>query len=173
VSTPGPDERQDWWPTLESVAALVRARTRVRGEREQRELGRFANVGDSQAVNGTRPTADEAEQLVVAAIGELVAGTGGTLPCSPGLRASSATFARYRAAQLVELSYYPEASSSDASAADAYGRLADGLYDRLTVKIPETCAPELPDAGTGAPRLSAAGVVPCRTRSGFRDSHAW
>lgn len=177
MSTPDPEieffPREDWWPTVASVAALIRVRTRLLGTREGGLAGTFLNPAVPGGAERTRPNADQAEESIRAAVLELWAASGSRRPCSEGLRAAAGSFVKYRAAQLIEISYYPEISEGQTSAAEAFGRLADPLLERLSRHIAERCREDEPDDGTGALVVGAKGIAPCRTRTGFVDPRAW
>lgn len=138
------------------MAALVRARTRRVGGRDSSYADTFLDPAPADpgppavpAEPGTRPTATQVGDLIAAAVAELSAATGGVGPCSEGLREAAGSFVRYRAAQLVEISYYPEISEGDTSAAQALGRIADGMLTDLARSIVARCGtggdPEDPD----------------------------
>jgi hypothetical protein len=120
-----PDE---WTPTPDEVARLLRARTK---DANGAELGEWTDE--------TRPTLDEVEGIIEQAI-EIVAATTGRLlaePCASGAH----QVAGLLAAMLVELSYFPEQVRNDRSAYAEYKR----LYDDGIAKVVE-CV----EAGGGA-----------------------
>lgn len=157
--TPAP-----WWPDVDDVAAILRARTRRVASRAGGYADTFLDPDpDADPVElGTRPTAAQVLEVIEAAVSELYAATGGIDPCTDGLRRSAWSFARYRAAQLVEISYYPEISDGDTSAADALGRIADRLLDRLSAHILDRCGSQIDPEDPGTARgASPAGIGPC------------
>lgn len=84
------------WPTgVPAVGSILRARTR---DTQGNELGTFTP--------DTRPTADQVLSLINTATGDLAAAVGADLDES--LWAQAAVVASYKAAMLVELSYFPE-----------------------------------------------------------------
>lgn len=113
MSTPAPPAR----PTVEQVANLLRARTK---DSSGNEVGTFDD--------DTRPTADQVEEHIDAA----VALVGARLPAienlSVELQAAVSELVAYRAALRVEKSYFPEQVRSDRS---AYDQLRQEYLDDL------------------------------------------
>lgn len=98
----------DWAPTVEDVAALLRARTKG-GDSEMDELGTFRD--DDSSGLGTRPTATQVEELIEIAVADVRMRVADDMPDE---FAESATgCAAMRAANLVELSYFPEQTEAD------------------------------------------------------------
>lgn len=116
VLSPAPAYR----PTVDQVAAILRARTRGIASRDATIAG---EQGTFTAT--TRPTAKQVQELIDVAVGELAGMMGGRTPCTMRLESSASAAAAYRAAQLVEVSYYPEqtATSEDATAFKALATL--------------------------------------------------
>ncbi len=117
-------------PSVASVAALLRARTKVKGGGE---LGMFTSV--------TRPTDVEVDLLIEEAMSEVL---GKVTPIDPTLPAGSAYNApgsdyegrirgavRLYTAVLVELSYFPEQVGSSKSPAATYQALYDSRIRAL------------------------------------------
>lgn len=130
----GVQEPQDWWPTIEQVAALLRARTM--------ESGRSGDYADTFTTT-TRPTASQVTELIALAAIELHSETSGRQPCSTNLRNSAGMFLLYRTCQLVEQSYQPEASDGTETLAQEFGRLADKALATAASAINARCP--LPD----------------------------
>lgn len=85
----------DWPTSVAAVGSVLRARTR---DTQGNEVGTFTA--------DTRPTADQVLLLINTAEGDLAASVGADLP--DALWAQAAVVASYKAAMLVELSYFPE-----------------------------------------------------------------
>ena len=102
-------------PTIDDVAALLRARTK---DLNGNELGTFTP--------DTRPTGTEVERLIDMAYAE-VAGSVGSVVYDPCAKSATALVA-VRAAMWVELSYFPEQVRSDRS---VYAELATQWSDGL------------------------------------------
>lgn len=85
----------DWPTSVAAVGSILRARTR---DTQGNELGTFTA--------DTRPTADQVLSLLNTAVGDLAAAVGADLPAAVWPQA--AVVASYKAAMLVELSYFPE-----------------------------------------------------------------
>jgi len=102
-------------PTVDQVAALLRARTK---DFDGNEVGTFNDA--------TRPTALEVAEIIELAYGEITGAVGSIAydPCS--LAATS--LVALRAAMWVELSYFPEQIRSDRS---VYTELAAQWPERL------------------------------------------
>lgn len=92
-----------WRPSVDDVAALLRARTK---DASGRELGTFTA--------DTRPTDAEVERLISFAVSKIAARVGWTLPDEATYEATH--LAAVVTACEVELSYWPEQVRSDRSA---------------------------------------------------------
>jgi hypothetical protein len=101
-----------WLPTVEDVAAYLRARTRDDEDEE-----------DETFNNDTRPTEDQVLRLIGLAAGDLVMCAGAWLP--EVLWPKAANVIALRAALMVELSFFPEQINTDQS---PYSQLKE-LYD--------------------------------------------
>jgi hypothetical protein len=125
----------EWWPDVDQVAALLRVRT-LEGGRSGEYVGTFnAN---------TSPTATQVQAILALAIDELSGRTDGRTPCTPALEKRAASFIVYRAAQLVEMSYRPEASQDGTTLAAQLGAIADSRLVAIVGDITDRCP--LPDA---------------------------
>jgi hypothetical protein len=154
-------------PTVDQVAALLRARTQ---DQHDDEIGTFTS--------DTRPTDEQVEALIVQA-SSVVYGTTGSLDdlqCSNAedIQTQSAHWIALFAAMLVELSYFPEQVDSDRSAFQYYKELWDaevGGFKSYTESVTECIGGEVdPTAGVGIPNPSfsfpvdAGGMVGWQTR---------
>lgn len=119
-----------WWPTVDQVAALLRVRTY--------EGGRSGDYAGTFNAN-TTPTATQVVEIIALAAGELAGETEGREPCTPALGNRAASFVVYRAAQLVEMSYRPEASQDGTTLAAELGRIADGKLVAIAGDIADRC----------------------------------
>lgn len=144
---------EDWLPSIEQVAALVRARTR---DDLGQELGTFTDA--------TRPTDAEVNQLIVAE-GSLVAmrtGNPTTLACPDAdqVRLAVSQVVAKRVAAIIEASYRPDEVADGRTVADFYQGSMDGDVKALEQAAASCRAYDPGDpagggAGTGAqPRWS-------------------
>lgn len=126
-------------PTIASVAALLRARTKVVGGRE---VGTFNE--------STRPTAGEVDSLIDDAVDEV---TGKVKePTEPGAyqRRVQSAVALY-AAILIELSYFPEQVGSNKSPLTSYEKLYEKRIKSLIAES-QTGEPGSGEPGGDEPR---------------------
>jgi hypothetical protein len=147
-----------WVPTLDQLAAILRARTRGTSSRD-------ANVAGEQDMftTTTRPTRAQALEIIDIAVDEAFALTEGRAPCSDRLARSFRVAALYRAAMLIEASYAPEQTNGDTSAFTAFKEMWESLSQSVASAIIEQCPltdgdPNVDDL-TGVP----IGRVPART----------
>lgn len=127
----------DYTPTNAQVAALMRTRTKTRLTGEQGEF-----------TADTRPTDDQVEEIIGAALQEVSTFIGDDIPEEVWTRA--ATLTSYKAAMLIELSYFPEQVKTDRSPYDAYERMYNKLLDATTEAVETAAGGEEPGAsGTG------------------------
>lgn len=108
-----------WWPTPDDVATLLRARTK---DDTGRELGTWTDA--------TRPTNVEVQSIIELAARQTVSDEFAG-PCE---RSAFAAI-NYRAACIVELSYFPEQVRSDRSPYEELKALADAALDELQTCI--------------------------------------
>lgn len=85
----------DYTPDVASVGALLRARTR---DTNGNEIGTFTEQ--------TRPTGDQVLSVIRTAVGDLSSAVGSDLV--PAFHVAAQQLAAYRAAALIELSFFPE-----------------------------------------------------------------
>lgn len=151
-------------PTVDDVGALLRARTQ---DTHDDELGTFTA--------DTRPTAEQAEAIIVQASSAVLARTGkldDNLKCGSAddIRTNAKYMITLLAAMLIELSYFPEQVNSDRS---PYGQYRDLYNDGMTAlldAVKECIDGEVvpDDGGSYGPSFSfpvdAGGMVGWQTR---------
>lgn len=108
-------------PTVAELSALMRART-------EGELSYQGVFNDD-----TRPTAEQAADLIGVAAMLVLAKLGSDLPDALSPAASKAIL--FKAAALVEVTYYPEQASADNSAYELYQAQFEELRDALVSGI--------------------------------------
>ena len=124
----------DWAPSLRTVGSLLRARTRdVNGA----EVGTFTPE--------TRPTDEQVLGLIVSASNDVAAAVVSEIP--EALWPAAASVASYRAAMLVELSYFPEQVATGRS---PYEHIRD-LYNTALANLLSLMLVESPGEAPGAP----------------------
>lgn len=134
-------------PTVDDVAAIIRARTQ---DSHDDELGTFTD--------DTRPTKTEVERLIIQASTVVVGATGrlDDLQCymADAIREQARYWISLMAAMLVELSYFPEQVRSDRSAFIYYKQLWDddvfgfkGLIDAVAECKGGEVEPDVPGEG--------------------------
>jgi hypothetical protein len=131
-------------PTPDDVAALLRARTK---DADGHELGVFTDT--------TRPTADQVDELIALAYGDVSSQTGAYLDDRTAPAAQS--MVALRAAMFVELSYFPEQVRSDRSAYPEYERLYTAGMTALGDAIDGNTA------GSGIPRFASVPIMSATT----------
>lgn len=115
----------DYTPTVEAVAAYIRARTKTVGGAE---LGTFSPDG-APAGNVTRPTATQATVEINNALGDISGIIGADIDTRYVVLATRV--AALRSALLIELAYWPEQIGTNRS---AYIQLKE-LYDELWASL--------------------------------------
>ena len=156
------DVTYGWAPTVDQVAAVLRSRTRGMASRDALTAG---EQGTFTAT--TRPTADQVTELILVACGELALMLEGRTPCTALLETGCTTAVTYRAAQLVEVSYFSEQTNTDQTAFNALQKLWDGASGSLVKSIAAQCPlPDEGDTGSDGGPLAPAGVIPGRTLIG-------
>lgn len=120
-------------PTVDEVAALIRARTKVAGGKE---VGTFNDI--------TRPTGAEVALLIGQAVGHVSAAIGGD-PCNDQLKVSAKAASAMLTAILVEQSYWPEQAEARGSSAARLEALFNTRMKSLTAAVSEECGGQ----GTG------------------------
>jgi hypothetical protein len=138
-------------PSVASLASLCRARTVAFGSGGA-ELGKFTSA--------TRPTYDEAQDLIDQAVTHVLSAIGFDVP--------DWTYSQVRqlvllyAARLVELTFYAQTVNKDESPFEAYGALYDEALENLQGAIEDNVA--------GAPRQGVFSVaVMTRRQQRIRD----
>jgi hypothetical protein len=134
-------------PTVEDVAALIRARTKVPGAKE---AGTFNDV--------TRPTKTEVEALIGQAVDHVAAAIGGD-PCNDQLKQSASAAAGLMTAILIEASYWPEQAEARGSTASRLEALYNARMKSLTAAVSEECGGQ----GTGGGEDGNSGALPAGT----------
>lgn len=124
----------DWPVSVETVGSVLRARTR---DTQGNEVGTFTAE--------TRPTGDQVNSLIGNAVGDLASAVGADLP--QPLWGQAAAAATYKAAMLVELSYFPEQVAQGRS---PYAQLKD-LYDEALASLKVAIGGDAPGEAPGAP----------------------
>lgn len=157
-------------PSITAVAALLRARTKIKGGSEP---GTFNDLGPP---NGTRPTATQVEGLIDDALDEVsgkVQDVDLTLPAGEKMGPGSAYERRYSsavalyAAILVELSYFPEQVRGGTSPVATYQQLYDS---RIRALISEgEHAGQQEGMGEGGAGSGGAGDAPADAAWAFPD----
>lgn len=146
-----------WAPSVGQVAAILRARTRGKetiAASSAREQGTFTAT--------TRPTAAQVTELIELACGDVAAKFAGRSPCTDSLRISAASAAAYRAAQLVEISYFPERASGEGTAFAALGELWRDAAASVAAAVVESCPLDNdPDPSDDGGALAPSGRGPC------------
>jgi hypothetical protein len=145
VTTTLPEEGSDvgWAPTVDAVAALIRARTKVPGGAE---AGTFTE--------NTRVTRAEAERIIAQAVEHVSAAIGGE-PCNEELRKSASAASAMLAAVIIETSYWPESAEARGSSAARLESLFNARMKSLTAAVAEECGGQ----GTGGTENGNSGAV--------------
>lgn len=135
----------DLKPTVEEVAAHIRARTRVPG-------GTEAGTFNEQ----TRPTQEQAEAIIATSARTVANLIGTDAPCNDELTDQSKGVVALRAAMAIEASYYPEQTatgrSNFAQLRDLYKEDLSGLQDAIR----DTCGGTAGDGEGGGGQLPTA-----------------
>lgn len=137
-------------PTVDDVAALIRARTKIPGGGE---AGTFTEQ--------TRPTKAEVERIIAQAVDHVAAAIGGE-PCNDQLIQSSTAAAGMLAAVIIETSYWPEQAEARGSAASRLESLFNARMKSLTAAVAEECGGQ----GTGGSEDGNSGAL---AAGGFND----
>jgi hypothetical protein len=132
-------EAPDWMPEPDQVAAVLRARTRGRGS-----IGAASAAEQGSFTATTRPTAAQVGELIELATTELCGRFAGRSPCTDVLRGAAQVAAVYRAAQLVELSYFPEQVGAAGGAYAALGELWTEAAAAVTAGVEAGCPLDAP-----------------------------
>lgn len=120
----------DWYPSVDDVAALVRARTKTAFGGEE---GTFTR--------DTRPTADNVEGLIAQAAGDIISELSSYgLEVCEAIEVDAAGTCCLKAAMLVELSYFPEQSAdNEKSPYLAYEKMYNRRIDSLLRRAKDQC----------------------------------
>lgn len=142
----------DYTPTVDAVAAYLRARTKTLGGQEAGTFAPAASAEDEK----TRPSFEQVTEAIGTSVGEIAGAFGSDIPDAPGsdigaYRSAAQSLAALGAALIVELSYFPEQIPTGRS---PYIQLKD-LYDSRFENLKDTLFPD-PDDG-GSPPLEGEG----------------
>jgi hypothetical protein len=123
-----------WAPLPSHVAAILRARTRGIASRDAQV------AGEQDAFTSlTRPTYNQVTELIGLAVGDLSGLMAGRTPCTDELTLAAGSAAAYRAAMLVEISYFPEQTNSDQTAFKALSKLWDDASKSVAKAVVARC----------------------------------
>lgn len=120
----------DYTPTVASIGALMRARTKTKGGAEAGTFNPASSVGTGEE---TRPTSEGVEEQIGTALGDISGIIGVDLEekyVEPARRVAA-----LRAALLIELSYFPEQVNSDRSPYDQLKVLYDEAWANLLASM--------------------------------------
>ena len=134
----------DYTPTVDSVAAYLRARTKTRGGTE---AGTF-NSQDAAENNKTRPTSEEVTEMIGNALRDVSGVVGADIDSAYFDAATDV--AALRTAMLVELSYWPDQINSGRSPYPQLKELYDEAWENLLTALGIST-----DAGGGAVPVGA------------------
>jgi hypothetical protein len=147
-----------WRPSVQQVANLIRARTKVRGDVE---VGTFTDAGDERGE--TRVTADACEGIIDIAMRRVASAIGGYELCEAASEleedAGGAT-AQYAAA-LIEQSYWPDQTSNPGSSFKSLMELFKDSIKTLTEAVGERCGTGDGEAVGGSGLRPKAGAPDC------------
>lgn len=132
----------DYTPTLVPVGALLRTRTR---DTNGNELGTFTA--------NTRPTDGQVTELINTAVGDLSTAVGSDL--APEFHSSARAAAAYRAAMLVEISYFPEQVAAGRSPFEQLRQLWLDALKALRIAV-EEAGTDIPGTEGSDPRSAYA-----------------
>jgi len=140
----------DYTPTVEAVAALLRSRTKTPSGSE---AGTFMPAASAEQ-DSTRPTAEQAAEMIAVALQDIVGVFGPDVPDAPGedpgaYRTAVQGLSALGAALQVELTYFPEQVATGRSPYAQLKQLYDDRLKRLTDAI---IGDE--DGGSDGPTLS-------------------
>lgn len=130
-------------PTVAALAAVMRARTLGAG-----------NTITGQFSDETTPTADQAQEIILRATGDITGRVGTQIPDTQRELARSAIL--YKAAYLIELGYFPEQIDTDRSPADHYNSLWREALTGLEQSLGKGPARTIGTLTTTAPEWTAA-----------------
>ena len=124
-----PDETMPYLPTLADIGAIMRARTKtVNGD----EIGTFTDE--------TRPTGEEVNRIILQAANDVTSTYDTDIPVAAYRWATQAI--TYRAAKLIEISYFPEQIATGRSPYPEYNALFDEALGWLATAIGRETAEE-------------------------------
>lgn len=125
----------DYTPTVEEVAAFIRARTKTQGGKEAGTFNPAANWTDGSG-DGTRPTAEQVQTEIENALPKITGVVGADIPDAPGsdpdaYRNAAERVAALRTAALIELSYWPEQVNTGRSTYPQLKEMLDEEWEQL------------------------------------------
>jgi hypothetical protein len=126
-----------WQPSVDDVAALIRARTRITG-------GKLAMTFNDE----TKPTGAEVERLIRQAVLR-VSTSVGMEPCNADLEQQASYATSLYAAMLVEQSYYPEQTTREQSSFQSLYTLWKETISTLAERVNDECGEGGVDGGEG------------------------
>jgi hypothetical protein len=161
-----------WRPTVEQVASLIRARTKVRGGVE---VGTF--LDEDEDSGPTRPTRTGAEEQIDIAMRRVASAIGGYELCQAavddGLEDDAGGATAQYAAALIEQSYWPDQTSNPGSSFRSLMDLFKDSIKTLTEAVGERCGGTAGDgSGGGAHAIAKAGPPECGGVIG-REGPVW
>lgn len=136
----------DYTPDVASLGALLRARTR---DTNSIEIGTFTEQ--------TRPTGDQAQSIIRTAVTDLASAVGSELALP--FHSAAQQVATYRAAALIELSYFPEQVATGRSPYAQYLALYESSLVALRAAV-EASGGQVPGDPTGGPPDAPAYAFP-------------
>lgn len=113
----------DWGPTVDQVAAYIRARTKTQGGDEAGTFNPAAEWETNEG-KGTRPTQENVEQAIANSVGSMIGTIG--LEIDGKYHDQARRVAALKTAMLIELTYWPEQVNTGRS---TYPQLKE-LYDQ-------------------------------------------
>jgi hypothetical protein len=132
-----PAEPPEWTPSVEDVAAHIRARTKNPAGKE---------VGTFDAT--TRPTGEEVERLISKGVRRVMTQVGD--PCTEELREDAGAAAALYTAMLIEQSYFPEQTTATGSSFNSLMKLWEGQIKVLDEEVARECGGAAGGEGGGA-----------------------
>lgn len=158
------DPVPSWRPSVQDVADLIRARTKIRGDIE---VGTFQDE-DQEAdppVAGTRPNATQVERYITRGCRRVIAAIGGAELCDEaqedGLEDDAANCAALYAAMIAEQSLDPESTNDRNSSFSSLKSLFNEELSTLTEAVDERCG--------GASGGGAGGTSGALAKAGASD----
>lgn len=129
----------DYTPTVDQVAAFIRARTKTQGGKEAGTFNPAAAWEDGSG-DGTRPTTEQVDEVIGNTLPKLVGVLGVDIPDAPGddpdiYRDAAQRVAALRAAAFIELTYWPEQVNAGRSTYPQLKELLDEEWEQLLTDL--------------------------------------